>query len=228
MPPPLITARWRAAGYVLLAVAALVAGGLALWLHQAARTSFDDWALSRSQAHIGPSGGRFLLHFSEPALSGGVIVLVAAGAALARRWTLLALAATGPLLAVVVTEYLLKPATGRYMYQPGVSERVLQEIFSGAYPSGHETGVAAAALLVFLAAGQLPLRPVARTALLAGLLGWVAIAALGLVRNDYHYATDTVGAVGVAAAVVLALALLIDAIAPAVMGRRLDVRRQLT
>src|SRR4051794_11546088 len=117
MPPPLITARWRPAVYVVLAAAVLVAGGLALWLHHSASTSFDDWAVRRSQAHIGPSGARFLLHVSEPALSGGVILLVAAGAALARRWALLTFAVTAPLLAIVITEYLLKPATGRYMYQ---------------------------------------------------------------------------------------------------------------
>jgi uncharacterized membrane protein len=44
-----------------------------------------------------------------------------------------------------------------------------------------------------------------------GLIGlWALVAAIGLVRNFWHYATDTIGAMFLAVVVVVGLALLID------------------
>ena len=63
----------------------------------------------------------------------------------------------------------------------------------------------------------------AHRVVVAVLLGlWVGLAAIGLVRNHFHYATDTIGAVGVATAVVLASALLIER-RPARFARRVPV-----
>jgi undecaprenyl-diphosphatase len=46
-----------------------------------------------------------------------------------------------------------------------------------------------------------------------GAIAWTFVAAFGLVRNLYHYPLDTLGAVGVAVAVVPGAALAIDALA---------------
>jgi undecaprenyl-diphosphatase len=130
------------------------------------------------------------------------------------------LAALAPAAAVVVTEYVLKPIVDRYLYQPGVPVAVLRSTYSGAFPSGHETGVASAALLVLVGLGQLRLGRAARAGAVAVLAGWTALAALGLISSYFHYATDTAGALGVAVVVVLGGAWAIDASVPALARRR--------
>jgi len=224
---PLVPPPWRVAAWVAIAVGALGTGLLAVLLHHSAGTGFDRWVEDGVFAHVGSTGARFLLHASEPALSAGVIAVVAVIAGLTRRWALLALAVTAPLLAVFVTEGLLKPAVGRYMTARALPEPMTSHLLSGAFPSGHETGVAAAAVVIVVAAGHLRAPLFGRLGLGVALLGWLVLAALGLVRNQYHYATDTVGAVGVAVGTVLTTALLIDATAPAVV-RSATRRRQFT
>jgi PAP2 superfamily len=217
--PPLVSARWRpgALGAVVLAV------GLTAWLsvltYDAASTRFDDWALRKSLAHLGADAAGFLLDLSEPRLTFGIIALVALGAVLARHWPLLILSATGPGLAIVATEYVLKPVIGRYVELPGVPQATLQQMFSGTFPSGHETGVASAAVLVLVAFGQLRLHAVARATVFLALVAWLVLAAAGLVRNFYHYATDTIGSVGVSVAVVLGAAMAIDVVHAAIAAR---------
>ena len=218
--PALISDRWRAAAASVIGLSALVVAFLGVRLHAAGATSFDAWALRRSVTAIGSRGAGALLRFSEPAVSLSVIVLVAALAAVARRWRLVVLAALGPAAAVVVTEYVLKPLIDRYLFHPGIPVPVLQADYSGAFPSGHETGVASAAVLAFVAVGQLRVSAAARAALTAVLAAWTALAALGLPRSYYHYATDTVGALGVAVVVVLGGAWAIDAAVPALVRRR--------
>jgi len=218
--PALISERWRSAAAAAIALSVLVVAVLGVRLHDAGATSFDAWVLRRSMSSIGSGGARTLLDFSKPAVSLGVIVLVAALAAVARQWRLVLLAAAGPGIAVVLTEYVLKPLIDRYLVHPGLSVAVLRADFSGAFPSGHETGVASAAVLVFVAAGQLRVSAAARVAIAAVLAVWTGVAALGLTRNYYHYATDTVGALGVAVAVVLGGAWVIDAAVPALVRRR--------
>lgn len=60
-----------------------------------------------------------------------------------------------------------------------------------AYPSGHATVVAALAVVVVLLATELP--TVKRIALQAGSGLVVLGSSAGLVTEDYHYATDTMG-----------------------------------
>jgi hypothetical protein len=66
----------------------------------------------------------------------------------------------------------------------------------------------------------------ARAAVVAVLAVWVVLAAAGLVRNAFHYATDTVGALLLCTAVVPAVALAIDAVSAAI-NRRASARREL-
>jgi uncharacterized membrane protein len=70
-----------------------------------------------------------------------------------------------------------------------------------------------------IAVGQLPLRRSVRIAMMTLLMGWSLVAAVGLVRNLYHLATDTVGGVGVGVVVVLVCALAIDAVSGTVSNR---------
>lgn len=201
MPPPLIAPRWRA-----LAVAAAVAGAAvvvalgALTYHEPG-TSFDNWVRRIAVQHIGDSLAPALLDLSNPTAIIAALAVVAAGAAIVRRWDVAVLAVVGPLLAVIVTEQVLKPLLDRPLWT-----------FSGSYPSGHETGVASTAVVLLVVAGQVRLRAPVRAGIVVVLTAWIVAAAVGLVRNFYHYATDTIGAMGVAAALVLTVALLVDAV----------------
>jgi undecaprenyl-diphosphatase len=114
-----------------------------------------------------------------------------------------ALVVLGPALARVTTSLVLKPIVGRTKRGRLV------------YPSGHTTSVASlavAAAVLVLGADDRSRR--GRAALGLGLAVPVVAVGAALVGRGYHDATDTVGAVGVALAVVLTLALALDAVAP--------------
>jgi membrane-associated phospholipid phosphatase len=215
MPAPLVADRWRrpaliaaAAGVVLV----VLIGGLT-W-HETS-TRFDTWAFRQVYFRVGHDAAPFFLHVSSPALVFAVLALVGVAAAIGRRWDLAALAAAGPGLAVVLTEYVLKPLFDRPIGSSGS--------LNGSYPSGHETGVAAAAVVLVVAFGVLPAARVVRALMVVVLLLWTAVAGVGLVRNYYHFATDAIGAVGVSVATVLGVAVVLDrAFLP------LTRRRQLT
>lgn len=129
------------------------------------------------------------------------LALLAVTAYIVRGPRGLALAVIGPLLAMITTSLVLKPLIDRTR--------------SGAlaFPSGHTTAVGSMAV----AAGTLLLGWTVVPRVLrwagAGVLA-VLVVAVGtaMVGRGYHYPTDTVGAVGVALAVVLLLALAIDAV----------------
>ena len=218
--PALISERWRRAVLLVAAVAAFGLAGLILVVHRSGATSFDTWALKRATSLVGYGAGGDLLRLSDPGVSASVIVLIAVLAAVARRWRLVVLAALAPGAAVLITEGVLKPLVGRYMEVPGLPAAASRALYSGAFPSGHETGVASAAVLAAVAIARLPAGRAVRLIAAGVLVVWTALAALGLVRNFYHYATDTLGAVGVALVVVLGGALAIDAATPALIRRR--------
>jgi membrane-associated phospholipid phosphatase len=210
---------------VVIAVVVTVVLGIAF--HRSGTTGFDRWVARTATEHIGAGGARFLLDVSEPLLTLGIILLVAGAAAVARRWDLLIVAAIGPATAVVLTEYVLKDLVSRYLDVPGLPSQFLLDEYGGAFPSGHETGVASAALLLLVALGLLRLARAARVLIVGLLVVWILLAALGLVRNGYHYATDTIGAVAVSVATVLTVALATDRwYAP--VASRVGRRRQLT
>jgi undecaprenyl-diphosphatase len=140
-----------------------------------------------------------VLHLTDPALVVGVLAAAAAVAIALRRWNVLALVVLVPSVAVVLTEVILKPAIHR-----------TKGLGSLAYPSGHETGLASLVCvlgLILLSSGLHAAYKVLGTAVLVvvGLAGGVA-----LVGRYLHYATDTIGAIGVALSVTLVVGLLID------------------
>lgn len=209
MSTPLITESWRRVALAVVTVAVGVVIGMSVALHHEASTPFDTWIFTRFYAHIGPTAARVLIDTSQPVLSFVVPGVVLAVAARARRWNLAVLAVAGPLLALFVSEVVLKPIVGRVI-GPGVLLGDYTDAVSGAFPSGHETGVCSAALVVLIGLGGVRLRPGVRTASVAALALWVLLGAVGLVRNWYHYATDTIGAIAVTSAIVLATAVVID------------------
>ncbi|MDT4918087.1 MAG: superfamily [Pseudonocardiales bacterium] len=196
------------AGFV--ALAAVVAGGRS--------TSFDSWMFAKLYADIGDGPAAVLLGASTPALSIGMCGAVALVAAMLRRFELTALAVVAPTLTVVLTKFVLKPLLGRQYGSNEVAEPVLgRQIFddrfelTGVFPSGHESAVAATACVLVVVAFQLPLTRRWRAALLTVIAAWTLLAAVGLVRNFWHYATDTIGAMLLAITVVFGTALAIDA-----------------
>jgi membrane-associated phospholipid phosphatase len=195
---PLIPARHVRATVVVVAAALVVLVTLAVWLHDRTGTAFDEWVRRQLVEHISGSANRVLLDFSAPQLSVFVPAVVAVCAACRRRWDLVALAVATPVLATVLCELVGKPVVGRRLDQ-GLS-----------FPSGHETGVSAAALVLAVALAQLPLSRRVALPCRIGLVVWVLAAGAGLVRADDHYASDLLGAVALTSATVFGSALLID------------------
>jgi membrane-associated phospholipid phosphatase len=207
MPGPLIDARWRLAATVSIASGVALALALAILFFHGRGSGFDSWVLTELDDHLGRTGALALLGVTDPWMSMGLLAGVVVVAALVLRWDVAVFALTAPLLAVGATEWVLKPLIGRTLGPQVLSAAATVQ---GCFPSGHETGVASTALVLLVVSGQVPLHRPARIGL-AGLLGvWVVLAAVGLVRNHFHYATDTVGALGVSVAVVLSTALLVD------------------
>lgn len=198
MTAPLVAPRWRPLALATAVFGVLVVAVLAAVTFHSKATRFDAWALRNSADHIGDAVAHRLLDISSPALDVVVVALIVLAALVTRRWHVAAFAVVAPVLAVIMTELVLKPLIARPIGVPTII---------GSFPSGHETGVASTALVVAIAAGQLRLHRWARVLLGVVLVLWAAAAATGLVRNLYHYATDTFGGIGVALAVVPSVAL---------------------
>jgi membrane-associated phospholipid phosphatase len=125
----------------------------------------------------------------------------------------LALVLAGPPTAMVMTSLVLKPLV----------ERTRGDEL--AFPSGHTTSVASIALAcAVLVLGLRALPRALRLLAVAGLAGLVAAVGAALVVRGIHYPTDTLGALGVAVAVVLVVALALDAWADVVADPGPDPR----
>ena len=128
------------------------------------------------------------------------LVGLAAVAYVARGPRGLALALLGPLLAMITTSLVLKPLIDRTR--------------SGAlaFPSGHTTAIGSMALAagVLLLGWTVVPRALRRAGAVVLTLLVFAVGA-SMVGRGYHYPSDTIGAVGVALAVVLLVALVVDA-----------------
>ncbi|PVZ07976.1 phosphatase PAP2 family protein [Actinomycetospora cinnamomea] len=112
----------------------------------------------------------------------------------------LALVVVGPPTAMVTTSLVLKPLVVRTRGE------------TLAFPSGHTTSVASlATACAVLLLGLVAVPRVLRLLAVAGLAAVVVVVGASLVGRGYHYPTDTLGAVGVAVAVVLVAALVVDA-----------------
>jgi PAP2 superfamily len=202
VPAPLVARRWRwpVRLAILLGVLLVVIVGVLTW--NQGSTRFDRWAFGKIYFRIPTHTAPSFLDLSKPALVVGVLAVVAVAAGFARRWDLAVLAAVGPGGAVILSELALKPLFDRPIGGRGS--------LRGAYPSGHETGVAAAAVVLIVAIGLLALNAGIRAVLAVLPVVWSVLAAMGLVRNYYHFATDTIGAMGVSVAVVFGTALFLD------------------
>lgn len=201
---------WRAvvAVWALLAAAVVVALGIAL--HDRQGTTLDTSVADALHRHIGDGLSWALLGLSSPGISVGVLAMVFLGALLARSWPVAALALVGPLVALGVTEKLLKPLVHREIRFTLPDGVVTQGI---AFPSGHETGLVSMLIVLALLLSRVRLRAPARVAWYVLLVLWSVIGAVGLVRADYHFLTDTIGGAAVAIACVCGTALVIDALA---------------
>jgi membrane-associated phospholipid phosphatase len=151
-------------------------------------------------------------------LGGPVPVVVALLVLAPLAWWLrggrgLALVLAGPPTAMVTTSLVLKPLV----------ERTRGDDL--AFPSGHATSVGSLAVAGAVLVLGLPTLPRAlRLLTVGGLAVLVGTVVASLVGRGYHYPTDTLGALGVAVAVVLVVALAVDAWADVVTDPGPDPR----
>jgi len=217
---PLIGGRARIAAWVLIGFAFTMFLALALRLHDTSEpTSFDNAFAAWLFGHTGTVAQHGLLVLSEPGLTIGVVVLIALLAAVLRRWDVVAFAVVGPGAAVVLSTEILKPIVNRLLGH--VADVTTAGFVPGyAFPSGHETALASATTVlgVLLLRGPFDVRTKAIG--LGVTVVWTVAGAAGLVRNGYHYVTDTIGGACVAIVVVLGTALVVDAVRPRPADRR--------
>ncbi|MDD7966700.1 phosphatase PAP2 family protein [Actinomycetospora lemnae] len=163
-------------------------------------------------------GAARLLAQAFAALGGPLPVAVALLVLAPLAWVLrggrgLGLVLAGPPTAMVTTSLVLKP--------------LVERTRGGelAFPSGHTTSVASLAVTCgVLVLGLTAVPRAVRLLAVAGLAGLVVAVCAGLVVRGYHYPTDTLGALGVAVAVVLGVALAVDAWADVVADPGPDPR----
>jgi membrane-associated phospholipid phosphatase len=145
-----------------------------------------------------------LVELGSPTGVAVLCTLLAVGCLTLRRVRAAILAAAGPTLAGALTEYALKPLIGRHK-GGGL-----------AFPSGHTTGAVALAVtitLFLLPAGAFAGLPRPVRVVLATFAAVLASALpLGLIALHYHYATDVLAGAALAVALILTLALLLDAV----------------
>lgn len=238
MSAPLIGPAWRTRAACACAVAAIGFAVLAAFVAGGHSTGFDDWVFRELYRHTGITFAQVTLGMSQPALSISFCALIAIGAAIARRWDIAALATIGPGATVVLAKYVFKPLLGRVFSTDDLFRALLGRVpnvdpstVTGTFPSGHESAVASTACVLAILCFHAPVTRRVRVVLLAVIAVWTAVAAVGLVDNFWHYATDTIGAILLAGTVVLGLALVLDRYLPAVqrgLVRRTAARDQLT
>ena len=153
--PPLVPAHRRplALGAIVVAVAVVAALAAIVW--QATTTPFDLWVFRDLREQVGTRTGELLLDLSSPVIPVALLAGVVVVALRHRRRDLAALAVLGPSICVVTTEWVLKPLVGRVMV--GNLAHPAAAMQSLAFPSGHETGVASAALVLLIATSLLAL-----------------------------------------------------------------------
>lgn len=197
---------------MVLALAAFVA--MAGSLHDSGDpTGFDSAVASWLYRHFGLIVQQILLALTEPGLTIGALVVVLAGAALARRWDIAVLTAVAPVIALGLMRYVLKPAINRSFGD--VVKLSHGQILPGpAFPSGHETALTSVTVLLALLALRSSWTRRTKSISVATAVAWTIAGAAGLVRSAYHYATDTVGGILLALVVTLGTALLVDVLGP--------------
>ena len=217
MSAPLINPAWRTRALWACALAAIGFAVLAAVVAGDHSTAFDDWMFRRLFAHSGNAFATLTLAVSNAAVPIFICAVVVIAAAAARRWDVVVLASVGPGGTVLLTKYVFKPMLSRVLstddvyhalrglVPPGDSYSV-----TGAFPSGHESAVASTACVLIIVCCQASISRRLRVALVGLIAAWAVIAAIGLVRNFWHYATDTIGAICLSIVVVVGLALVLD------------------
>jgi membrane-associated phospholipid phosphatase len=214
----LIAERYRVAVAAVAVAALVLLVVLGAVVFHGRGTAVDTRFQHAAFAHLGDRTADVLLWCSAPVVTVAACAAVAVPAALRRRWDLAALAALAPTVATLLTEYVGKPVVDR-RYGPALAKG----LHGGSYPSGHETPVVAAAVVLLVVVPRLPVGTAVKAGLALVAVAWTGLAAVGLVRNSYHYLTDTIGSYGLAIAVVLGAALLLDRVATrAPDGRRVS------
>lgn len=201
IPPHVRIWAWR---LVALAVMVVVALGLR-YAGQSAPGRLDTALDTRLAVRLA-SHRRFLdrlVLLGDPSTVIATALVLANMLAVQRRWRAAVLAVVAPGLGGALTELVLKPLVGRTK-GGGL-----------AFPSGHTTGafcLAFVAALLLIQPGEPPFPVWLRSAVGLGGLALAAGTATALVALRAHYATDTVGGIGVAIVAVVGAALTLDAI----------------
>lgn len=202
MRRPLLTAPPVAAALAIVCWAALL--GMALWVRDTRDPMGPDEPFARwLYAHTGSAVQHATLAFTDPLLTVGGCAAVTVCALLVRRWNLAVLASVGPLVGLGLESYVLKPSIDRRF---GISAEQ-----GYAFPSGHETGLTSLTTLLVVVLLTSGARRGVKLGLSAVAVLWTLLGAVGLVRNGYHYVTDTFGGIALGVGVMLSLALLLDA-----------------
>jgi undecaprenyl-diphosphatase len=217
MNAQLISPAWRTRALWVCAVALIAFAVLAALVAGDHSTAFDDWMFRGLFVHTGNAFATLTLAASSATTSITVCAVIVIAAAVARRWDVAVLAAAGVGGTVLLAKYVFKPLLGRvlgsddvYHALHGLVPAGASYTVTGTFPSGHESAVASTACVLVIVCCQAAISRRLRAVLL-GLIGlWALVAAIGLVRNFWHYATDTIGAMFLAVVVVVGLALLID------------------
>ena len=208
---------WRRTGLVIVLVClAAVLSGVIAFFHTSRSNAFDNrvgtWVID-TVSH------RTLLHLlkiTTPRWVFGAIAVLVVLLLVLRRFRLAAVAALGPGLTIVLTEWVIKPIVHRTYIAPIVVNG--RELYL--YPSGHEAGVATlTAVLVLIVAAMTSSRVVLALAIVsAAFVDFLA--AVALVGNGFHFATDTIGAVCLSLACVIGCGLVIDLVVERRAARR--------
>jgi membrane-associated phospholipid phosphatase len=206
--PPLVPWPRAAAGAAVGAVAAFLVLGILVWHDDhglGVDNVFNRWVHRTFDVYT-----RYdMVQLTDVSAIITASAVIAGFALLARRLDVVILAITAPLLATGLTEYVFKPVFARKV--PLVAR--LTGIEAEAYPSGHETAVSSVLVLLGLLLLRARLAIVVKVAGVLVLGAYYVVTVFGLVGQYYHYLTDTIGALAVAAAVVLGGALALDRVA---------------
>lgn len=238
MSAALISPAWRRRALAVWIIALLGFTLLAVLVAGDHSTAFDDWLFRELYEHTGNGFAQATLGLSEPVVSISICAVVAVRAALVRRWDVVALVSLGPGGTVLLAKFVFKPLLGRAFAASDIYQALLGHpppfdnfTLTGVFPSGHESAVASTACVLVILCSRATLSRRVRSVLFTVIGVWTLVAAVGLVRNFWHYPTDTLGAICLSVVVVVGLAFLLDRYFAGVqlwVANRLGARGQLT
>jgi membrane-associated phospholipid phosphatase len=208
--PPVLPTVLRRPLLLTAALCALAWLGIgALFAGTSAASPLDD-AIRGFATSVSDSFGFALLMDSggEPKGAAILIVLISVVCVVCKRWRLAMVTVTSQGVIGSLTN-LVKPLFDRTIHGPFLS-----------YPSGHTAGATAFALVVMILLVDLTRarRSIAFAVVLGGSWAVGVVAAWAQTLLEAHYATDTIGGLFFATAVVVALGVLIDAVVDKLTG----------